>query len=145
VPHRTTGSGWTDRPRRLLAVGCSRLRFNGIRPTVRIISGSHTTGADSVDGYSLITFDRDVHNCAMQVTGQWNHPEVSARPFADAANTVQVFLFELWPGQPAVLADRVLLTRLVTGSRRIDPRFHPAASGKWQPVGQESDSDCEGQ
>lgn len=63
-------------------------------PTVRIASGSHAIAAEFVDTYSLITFDRPVGNCAIQVTPQSLHPAVSARPFAGDPRTVQVLLFE---------------------------------------------------
>jgi hypothetical protein len=69
--------------------------FNGHAPTVRVASGNHATGAEfTSNGTSLVTFDRDISQCAIQVTGQVNHPAISARPSDADVHKVQVALFE---------------------------------------------------
>jgi hypothetical protein len=69
--------------------------FNGHAPTVRVASGSHAIGAEfTSNGTSLVTFDRDVSQCAIQVTAQVSHPAISARPSDADVHKVQVALFE---------------------------------------------------
>ena len=69
--------------------------FNGQGPTVRVASGSHATGAEfTSNGTSLVTFDRNISQCAIQVTVQAGHAAVSARPSDADGHKVQVGLFE---------------------------------------------------
>jgi hypothetical protein len=60
-----------------------------------VASGNHATGAEfTSNGTSLVTFDRDVSRCAIQVTGQVGHLGISARPSDTDVHKVQVGLFE---------------------------------------------------
>jgi hypothetical protein len=68
--------------------------FNVNGPTVQLASGSHATDAQFVGTSSVVTFDRDVHNCAMQVTARSNHSDVTARPSSSDPDAVEVSLFE---------------------------------------------------
>ena len=68
--------------------------FNQNGPIVTLRSGSHATGAQFVGTHSVVTFDRDVSDCAVAVTPQASHPAVTARPSSSDIHAVEVFLFE---------------------------------------------------
>ncbi|HEY3632871.1 MAG TPA: hypothetical protein VGL21_18360 [Jatrophihabitantaceae bacterium] len=68
--------------------------YDGTAPTVTIDSGSHAVNAEFVEDYSLVTFDRDIHACAVQVTPRTLHATVAASPFTGDAHKVQVHIYE---------------------------------------------------
>ncbi|HEY3714942.1 MAG TPA: collagen-like protein [Jatrophihabitantaceae bacterium] len=56
--------------------------------------GGHATNAEVLAGITLITFDQDVHTCAMQVTPRAPHLSASATPYGLDVHKVAVTLFD---------------------------------------------------
>lgn len=100
-PGRTAGAGRPDRTAGppgpagadgspIWAIVDSTYDSSGV--AVYFVHQSHAADVQLVNGVTVVTFDRDVHACAYQVTSQSGHLSTTAHSVG--ANQVQVDLFD---------------------------------------------------